>query len=106
MRDALDLGRYPLDKIGTPAWQDLVDRSKADLLRDGMFNLAGLVRDGSLVRAVAEVRPIMDTPSFVHRRSHNIYFMKNIPGLAEDHPALTRTETIIHAVCADQFHKA
>jgi predicted 2-oxoglutarate/Fe(II)-dependent dioxygenase YbiX len=103
MRDILDLNRYPLDKPGTPEWHFLVESCKADLARDGMFNLEDFVLDEALGRAVAEVRPVMDTLSFVHKRTHNIYFMKNIAGLADDHPALTRTETINHTVCADQI---
>jgi hypothetical protein len=103
MRDVLDLDRYPLDKIGSSAWNTLVEHCKADLARDGMFNLDGLVRPDALENIVAEVRPVMDTLSFVHKRSHNIYFMKSIPGLPDDHPALARTDTINHTVCADQI---
>ena len=103
MHDILDLGRYPLHQPGSPAWLELVEHCKADLAKDGMFNLAGLVREEALSRIVAEVKPVMETLSFTHKRSHNIYFMKSIPGLPEDHPALARTETINHTVCADQI---
>ncbi len=103
MNDILDLDRYPLHKVGSPAWAALVEKCKADLAKDGMFNLEGLVRADALVRCVAEVKPVMDTLSFVHTREHNIYFMKTIPGLAEDHPALAKTKTINHTVCADQI---
>jgi hypothetical protein len=103
MRDILDLDRYPLDKPGTPAWNALVDRCRSDLARDGMFNLEGLVRAQALERAVAEVKPVMDTLSFTHKRSHNIYFRKEIPGLAPDHPALALTDTINHTICYDQI---
>lgn len=103
MNDILDLDRYPLHKVGSPAWTALVDQCKADLAKDGMFNLEGLVRPEALSKCVAEVKPVMDTLSFVHTREHNIYFMKSIPGLAEDHPALTKTKTINHTVCADQI---
>lgn len=103
MRDILDLDRYPLDKPGTQAWNALVDRCRSDLARDGMFNLEGLVRAQALERAVAEVKPVMDTLSFTHKRSHNIYFRKEIPGLAPDHPALKLTDTINHTICYDQI---
>jgi predicted 2-oxoglutarate/Fe(II)-dependent dioxygenase YbiX len=103
MHDILNLDRYPLDQPGTPQWKALVDRCKADLVRDGMFNLEGLVRDDALPRIVAEVRPVMDTLSFTHTREHNIYFMKTVPGLPDDHPALVKTKTTNHTVCADQI---
>ena len=103
MRDILDLDRYPLDKPGTALWQNLVDQCKDDLGRDGMFNLVGLVKDEALSKVVGEVKPVADTLSFTHTREHNIYFMKAIPGLADDHPALIKTKTINHTVCADQI---
>jgi hypothetical protein len=106
MQHILDLERYPLHQPGSKAWQELVDRCQADLARDGMFNLHELIRQDALHRVVAEVAPVMDALSFVHSREHNIYFMKSIPGLAEDHPALTKTKTINHTVCADQISQS
>ena len=103
MRHILDLDRYPLDRPGTPAWEALVARCRADLARDGMFNLEGLVRPPALAQAIAEIRPVIDTLSFTHRRRHNIYFRKEISGLAADHPALALCETVNHTVCADQI---
>jgi 2OG-Fe(II) oxygenase superfamily len=103
VKDILDLDRYPLDRPGSAQWQALVDRCKADLARDGMFNLDSLVREVALAKAVAEVVPVMETLSFTHKRSHNIYFRKEIPELADDHPALARVDTINHTVCADQI---
>ncbi len=103
MRDILDLDRYPLDRPGSPAWHELVRQCRADLEAFGMFNLEGLVRPEALARAMAEIRPVMETLSFVHRRSHNIYFRKDVPGLAPDHPALRMVDTINHTVCCDQI---
>ena len=106
MRDILDLDRYPLDRPGSREWLDLVDTCKADLARDGMYNLVGLVKPDALARSVAEVKPVMDTLSFVHKRSHNIYFRKEIPELPADHPALVKVDTINHTVCADQISQS
>ena len=103
MHHILDLDRYPLHRPGTSAWDALVARCRSDLAKDGMFNLEGFVRPEALERAIAEIRPVMDTLSFTHRRRHNIYFRKEIPGLAPDHPALALCETVNHTVCADQI---
>lgn len=103
MRHILDLDRYPLDQPGTPQWQALVDTCRGDLAKDGMYNLAGFVKPEALKQAVDEIRPVMDTLSFTHKRRHNIYFKKDIPGLAADHPALALCETVNHTVCADQI---
>lgn len=103
MHDILDLSRYPLDKPGTDQWVQLVGRCRADLARDGMYNLEGLVRPEALARTISEIQPVMDTLSFTHTRRHNIYFRKEVPGLAPDHPALQKVDTVNHTVCADQI---
>ena len=103
IENILDLDRYPLDREGSPEWQKLVEESKAALAANGMFNLEGFLRPGIAERAVAEIRPVMDTRSHVHRRMHNIYFKPSIPELSPDHPALRKVETFSHTVCADQI---
>jgi hypothetical protein len=106
MHNILDLARYPLDRPGMAEWTALVERCKSDLARDGMFNLEGLVKPAALLKTVAEIQPVMDTLSFVHKRSHNIYFRKEIPELPFDHPALVKVDTINHTVCADQISQS
>lgn len=106
MQDILDLDRYPLHKVGSPEWHALVKRCKDDLAANGMYNLEGLVRPDALSKVVAEISPVMERLSFLHKREHNIYFKKDIPGLAPDHPALATTTTINHTVCADQISQS
>jgi hypothetical protein len=103
MRDLLDLDRYPLHEPGSEAWTALVEKCRADLAREGMFDLEGFVRPVAVERTIAEVKPVLDTLSFVHRRAHNVYFRKEVPELPADHPALATVETISHTVCADQI---
>lgn len=68
-----------------------------------MFSLEGFVRPRALARCVADLRPLIDGAAFTHRRRHNIYFDDEITGLAPDHPALRRLETVNHTICADQM---
>jgi hypothetical protein len=103
MHDILDLDRYPLDRLDSPEGQALAARCRTDLAAHGMFNLDGLLRPGAVAGAVAEVKPVLESASFTHRRSHNIYFRKDLPGLAPDHPALRLCETVNHTICADQI---
>ena len=79
---------------------------RAELAREGMFNLERLLLPGAIARAMAEVAPIMERLSFLHKRSHNIYFRKEVPGLASDHPALKLVDTINHTVCGDQLERS
>lgn len=101
--DILDLEQFPLHDIGSLRWKALVAKCQAELSSNGMFNLEGLMKSSALEQAVQEIKPVMDTLSFVHQREHNIYFLKTIPGLPDDHPAFTKTKTINHTVCADQI---
>jgi len=103
MQDILDLDRYPLDRPDSAGTRALADRCRADLAANGMFNLDGLLRPGAIATAVAEVKPLLDSASFTHRRRHNIYFRPDLPGLAPDHPALRLCETVNHTICADQI---
>lgn len=103
MHDILDLERYPLHQVGSLAWRELVERCKADLAANGMFNLEGLVRKEALGTIVTEIAPVMERLSFLHKRDHNIYFLKSVAGLPEDHPALRKTTTVSHTICADQI---
>ncbi len=103
MERLLDLERFPLDRLESAAGEALVARCRGELAAHGMFNLEGLVRPAALERWVAEVKPLLDTAAFTHKRSHNIYFEPEIAGLAPDHPALARLETVNHTVCADQI---
>jgi hypothetical protein len=103
MERIIDLDRYPLDRLDSAKGEVLVARCRDDLARDGMFNLAGFVRPDALRRAVAELKPVLDRSAFTHRRLHNIYFKDRIDGLAPDHPALRKVETVNHTVCGDQI---
>jgi hypothetical protein len=103
MDKVLDLDRYPLDRPGSAEWTALVDRCRDELAREGMFNLPGLMRPEALAQAVREATPVLDNKAFTHKRSHNIYFRKEVPGLAPDHPALKLFETSNETICADQM---
>ena len=89
IEELLDLERYPLDRIDSAEGRRLLASCVADLASDGMFNLVGLVRQPVLARIIAELRPVIDTAAFTHKRLHNIYFKKSIDGL----PLLNRNIT-------------
>ena len=93
MHHILDLGRYPLHRVHSREWQELVARCRSALSSSGMFNLEGFVRS-EVVRAVASsLTPVFDSKGFVHERLHNVYFVDGVPGVGDDHPALARSFT-------------
>ena len=99
----LDLDRYPLDRPASPRGRALVAECRAALDRDGLFNLEGLIRSAAVARCVAELKPLMETASFRHARSHNVYFLDRVEGAPEDHPALRRFETVNRTLCDDRM---
>jgi hypothetical protein len=103
MKNILDLDRYPLNKEGSDEWHAMVARAVADLDAQGMFNLEGFVRPDAVQKLVAQIKPVMDSQSYTHKRLHNIYFQPEIPGLEANHPALRKVETVNHTLCADQI---
>lgn len=102
MHDILDLDAYPLDRPDSPEHADLLARCRADLEREGMFQLDGLVREDAVARAAEEIAPLFETDAFLHERAHNIYFKPAIPELPADHPALAKVKTSNRTLCADQ----
>ena len=103
MRDLIDLETFAIDQPRSDAYRGLVRRCRRDLARDGMFNLDGFMYPDMARQAARDLTPLMERDSFTHQRSHNIYFKKEIPGLAPDHPALALHDTINHTLCADQI---
>lgn len=106
MSKFIDLQRYPLDKVGSVAWTALVEKSQAELERNGMFNLEGFIKEDYILEAAHLLTPIMHRESYTHSRTHNIYFKPKIEGLPEDHPALRKVETVSHTLCADQLQES
>jgi hypothetical protein len=103
MREILDLDRYPVDRLGTEAGDALVAACQAELATAGMFNLPGFVRPDIIALAADQVTPLIDSVAFTHRRSHNVYFRREVPGLSPDHPALRQFDTISQTLCGDQI---
>lgn len=103
MNHLLDLDTYPLDRPDSPEYAALVASCRARLAEEGMFDLPGFLRPEVTKAAAEATKPAMATESYRHARSHNIYFRDAVEGLAPDHPALAKVETINHTLTADQL---
>ncbi|MDJ0957346.1 MAG: hypothetical protein QNI91_10825 [Arenicellales bacterium] len=103
MRHLIDLNKFPIDQPGHIEYQSLVDRCRRDLDTLGNYSLDGFLKPSVCEAAVNEIAPVMARESFTHKRSHNIYFLDEVPGLDPDHPALKKVQTINHTLCADQI---
>lgn len=103
MKNLIDLDQYPLDQPGGAAYAGLVARCRDELTATGMFNLPGFLRPDAVNAAVNELAGKLATEAFTHARQHNIYFRSDIPGLAANHPALQKFQTVNHTLCGDQM---
>ncbi len=103
IEDIVDLQRYPIDKPDSGAMQRLVKDCQSRLADRGLFTLPGLLKAEIIQDILAEVTPLIAGASFNHRRKHNVYFLPDVPGLDNNHPALRQFDTQNHTVCADQI---
>ena len=103
MQHLLDLENYPIDRPDSDECKDLIGRCRADLAAHGMYNLEGFLKPEAAQAAADDLMSTMASDSFTHSRTHNIYFKKELPDVAPDHPALTQFQTINHTLCADQL---
>ena len=103
VRDVVDLDRYPIDRPDSADYLQLVDRCRSDLAGRGMYELPNFLDPDVVAETAAVLVPRMASQSSEQRRQHNIYFLDHVDGLAPDHPALTRVQTINHTLCADQL---
>jgi hypothetical protein len=103
MRDLLNLDRFPLDRPDSPQCRRLAERCTTDFAAQGMFTLEGFVHPGAVDQAVSQIEPLIESAGYRHARRHNIYFQDDIAGLAPDHPALRKVETVNYTLCADQL---
>jgi hypothetical protein len=103
MNRLLDLDRYPLHQLASIAGRRLLRQCSDDLERNGMFTLQGLLRREVVDGILPQLLHRMEQESFTHAREHNIYFNDSFDGVAPDHAALARVQTVNHTLCGDQL---
>lgn len=103
--ELVDIDAYPLHRPDIAEYAALVESCRAQLAHQGTYDLVGFLRPHAIERAVAEMRPLVDHASFLHRRTHNVWFQPadEVDGVAPDHPSLAELPTSNRTVCADQM---
>ena len=101
--ETINIETYPLHDPKSQVYKALVKKCRTDLNEHGLFNLPGFMRPEALNKVLKQIKPIIAKDAFEHRRHHNIYFKKSIPGLEKNHPALQSFQTINHTICTDQI---
>ncbi len=83
--DLIDLDRYPLDRIGSPAWQALIDDCKDQYARQGAANLHGFVRAEAIGPLAEEAKHLLRN-GLKKKRLRTAFFHEDEPEYPEGHP--------------------
>ncbi len=91
MNKLVNLEKYPLDRLDSPAGQRLVAQCIDDLEHKGMFTLKGFMRREIIDEILPDLLQKFKHESFFHSREHNIYLSDNPPGIR----TITRRSTAL-----------
>jgi hypothetical protein len=98
--DLIDLGRYPIEDLASPAAETLIAECQAALKEAGAFALPGFVRPEAAASLANEIQPLIPQ-AFRQNQQHNVYFKADDPSLPEDHPGRRRLRTSQVAIAYD-----
>lgn len=102
IHDIVDLGRYPIDRPGSPAYRRMIGDLQRDLDRDGCAVLPGFVHEEGLTRLVAEADSVAGQGHKSFSRT-NAYFGKDDPTLPQGHPVRQFYDRSNAFIPADNF---
>jgi hypothetical protein len=83
--DVVDLTRYPINDLASPAGQALVHACRADLAAKGACSLPGFITPDS-VRAMVNLAGQLVGRAWVSDQTHTIYFEPPDPAVSVRHP--------------------
>ncbi len=105
MQDLIDLGRYPIDRPGSPAYDRLIADLRRELEDDGCAVLPGFVHETGVAQLVKEADTVASKAHRSFNRT-NAYFSKDNPSLAPSHPVRQFFDRSNAFVPADNFPKS
>jgi hypothetical protein len=98
----IDLDRYPVDRVDSPEYADLLAEVRAELAEDGCAVLKGFVPAGRIPELVAEADRVAPCAHRSFNRT-NVYFTQDDPSLSSGHPKRQFYERSNAFVPADNF---
>lgn len=102
LHELVDLGRYPIDRPGSPALAGLIADTQARLIEEGCAVLPGFANKAGLAQLVAEADSVADQAHASFGRT-NVYFSQDDPALPPDHPLRRFFERSNAFIPADNF---
>ncbi|NOD83100.1 hypothetical protein [Ruegeria sp. HKCCD6119] len=85
LQDLVDLGRYPIDRPDSPAYDQLIEDLRRELEQDGCAVLPGFVHEAGVKLLVQEAEGVAPKAHRSFNRT-NAYFTKDDPRLGIAHP--------------------
>jgi hypothetical protein len=83
--DLIDLERYPITDRSSPAYLELVERSRSLLGQEGVAIFPGFIRHESVAN-MAQQTLALHPRMFHFREKHTVYFKPQEEGVDADHP--------------------
>ena len=102
LADVIDLERYPIDRLESPAGQDLVARCGRELAAVGASDLEGFIRPAAVASAAHWAMTAMPD-AYRTDTEHNVYFTVGDPGLPADDPHRIRVRSAKGGLAYDQI---
>ena len=102
LHDLVDLGRYPIDRQGSRAYDQMITDLRRELDQDGCAVLPGFVHEGGLDLLVREADNVAPKAHRSFNRT-NAYFSKDDPSLGIGHPVRRFYDRSNAFVPADNF---
>jgi hypothetical protein len=100
LNDCIDLDRYPIHELDSPAGSQLVQQCRTSLHRDGVCLLDGFVREGTISDALGAAQVVADR-AWTADQGHNVYFQE-VPAEGDpDDPRLMLQRSRQHAIAYD-----
>ncbi|WP_170592505.1 HalD/BesD family halogenase [Ruegeria arenilitoris] len=100
--DLVDLGRYPIDRPNSAAYDRLIDDIRRDLDKDGCAVLPGFVHEDGLSQLLTEAEAVAPCAHRSFNRT-NAYFTKDDPRFGIAHPIRRFYDRSNAFVPADNF---
>ncbi|WP_170372371.1 HalD/BesD family halogenase [Ruegeria arenilitoris] len=102
LMDLVDLGRYPIDRPNSAAYDRLIDDIRRDLDKDGCAVLPGFVHEDGLGQLLTEAEAVAPSAHRSFNRT-NAYFTKDDPRFGIAHPIRRFYDRSNAFVPADNF---
>lgn len=104
VKSIVDLQRYPIDDLASPATTRLIAETRERLGKEGCAVLKGFVNREALAMLVEEAEHASPN-AHASRNRTNVYFTQDDPTLPDDHPARRFFERSNAFIPADNFAK-